>query len=77
MDYHHISMLIVDFLIFLKKYRNTPIHHFGKQLQPDNSIKCGLYVIMFIHYVSHFGLKLFTSFFNTVDLLKKKKKNII
>ena len=47
---------------FLKKYRNTPIHHFGKQLQPDNSIKCGLYVILFIHYISHFGLKQFTSY---------------
>ena len=47
---------------FLKKYRNTPIHHFGKQLQPDNSVKCGLYVIMFIHYISHFGLKQFTSY---------------
>ena len=47
---------------FLKKYRNTPIHNFGEQLQPDNSIKCGFYVILFIHYISHFGLKQFTSF---------------
>ena len=71
MDSRHISIPIVDFLIFLKKYRNTPIHHFGEQLQPDNSIKCGLYVILFIHYISHFGLKQFTSFLYSRFVKKK------
>ena len=33
---------------FLKKYNNTPIYHYGKQLQPDNSMKCGLYVLLFM-----------------------------
>ena len=35
---------------FLKKYDNTPIYHYGKQLQPDNSMKCGLCSIIHPFY---------------------------
>ena len=48
-----------------------PIYHFGKQLRPDNSIKCGLYVILFIHYVFHFGLKNSLVFYIVDSILKK------
>ena len=57
---------------FLKKYNNTPIYHYGKQLQPDNSMKCGLYVLLFIHSISHLGLKDFTKFLYNRLLLKKE-----
>ena len=55
---HHIFYINSGFSDFLTKYRNIPIHHFGKK----TSIKCGLYVILFIHYISHFGLRKYTSF---------------
>ena len=74
MEFHLNSILIVGFLIFLKKYNNTPIYHYGKQLQPDNSMKCGLYVLLFIHSISHLGLKDFTKFLYNRFTLKKKTR---
>ena len=47
---------------FLSRYRNVPTYHFKKQLQPNLSVKCGLYVLLFIHFISHFGLNMFTRF---------------
>ena len=58
---------------FLKKYNNTPIYHYGKQLQPDNSMKCGLYVLLFIHSISHLGLKDFTKFLYNRFTFKKRE----
>ena len=58
---------------FLKKYDNTPIYHYGKQLQPDNSMKCGLYVLLFIHSISHLGLKDFTKFLYGRFVFKKRE----
>ena len=49
-----------------EKYPGFPIYDFGLQLQPDNSQKCGLYVIHFIHYVSIKGLDKFTSYAKTI-----------
>ena len=40
----------------LKKYKHTPVYHFGKQFQPDHSMKCGLYVCTITHYISKYGL---------------------
>ena len=57
---------------FLRKYRDTPIYHFGTQFQPDNSIKCGLYVTLFVHYTFLFGLNKFTSFLYSRFHLKKR-----
>ena len=54
---------------FLRKYRGTPIYHFGTQFQPDNSMKCGLYVSLFVHYTSLYRLV-----FYIVDSIKKKKR---
>ena len=47
---------------FLRKYRGTPIYHFGTQFQLDNSMKCGLYISLFVHYISLYGLNKFASF---------------
>ena len=58
---------------FLKKYNNTPIYHYGKQLQPDNSMKCGLYFLLFIHSISHLGLKDFTKFLYNRFTFKKRE----
>ena len=51
------------FSTFLRKYRRIPIHYFGIQFQPDNSMKCGLYVSLFVHYISLYGVNKFTSFY--------------
>ena len=47
---------------FLRKYRHTPIYHFGIQFQPNSSMKCGLYVSLFVHYISLYGVNKITSF---------------
>ena len=51
------------FSAFLSRYGNIPIYHFEKQIQPHMSVKCGLYVLLFVHFISHFGLNNFTRFF--------------
>ena len=62
---------------FLNKYKNISLYHFGNQFQPDNSMKCGLYVCMFVHYVSLYGIENFSSFlFNKFHYNKKHKKTL-
>ena len=39
-----------------------PVYHYGLQFQLDNSMKYGLYVLMFVHYISLYGMKQFTNF---------------
>ena len=57
---------------FVSRYGNVPVQYFVKQIQPAISIKCGLYVLLFIHFVSHFGLKKFISFLYTHFRFKKR-----
>ena len=40
------------------------VQDFGIQLQPNSSHKCGLYVLQFIHYISHHGINKYISFFH-------------
>lgn len=51
------------FTRWLDKYSNFQIQEFGQQIQPDTSQKCGLYVVHCIHYISHFGLEKYKTFF--------------
>ena len=60
-----------------KKYSKFSIYDFGKQLQPNVSQKCGLYVLLFTHYVSHYGVDRFISMFKTLFSIKYLKKNDI
>ena len=67
-----------DFTHYIKKnFSNVNIHYFDRQIQPDRSQKCGLYVIMFIHYISHFGLDKFISLYNQKFSIKKLYLNDI
>ena len=58
-----------------KSYSNFSIEDFGIQLQPNLSHKCGLYVLQFIHYLSHHGVDKFISFFHTQFNPKKLEFN--
>lgn len=60
---------------FDEKYSSFPIYDFAVQLQPDNSQKCGLYVIHFIHYVSYNGIDKFISYMPTIFSSKKLENN--
>ena len=58
---------------FLNKYKNISLFHFGNQFQPNNSMQRGLYVCMFVHYVSLYGREKLTNFiFNKFHYKKKK-----
>ena len=48
---------------WLEFYSSFQIQEFGQQIQPDDSQKCGLYVIQFTHFVSHYGLEKYKCFF--------------
>ena len=60
------------FSAFLRRYRQTPIYNFGRQFQPDSSMKCGLYVSPFAHYISLYGVNKFTSYIYNRFHIKKK-----
>ena len=53
-----------DFSRWLEFYSNFQTQEFGQQIQPDTSIKCGLYVIHFTHYISYFGVEKYKFFFS-------------
>ena len=58
-----------------KSYSTFFIQDFGRQLQPNLSHKCGLYVIHFIHFVSHYNIDKYISFFHTQFNPKKLSLN--
>ena len=58
-----------------KKYKDFNTYHFGVQLQPDTSQKCGLYSLNFIHYVSHYGINNFISLFKNVFNPRRLNQN--
>ena len=45
------------FRTFFIRNERFKVFDFKKQIQPDLSYKCGLYVLYFIHNISHYGLK--------------------
>ena len=57
------------FSSFLRKYRDTPIYNFGTQFQPDNSMKCKLFVSLLICSLY------FHVWSKQIHQLKKKKWN--
>ena len=61
------------FPVYVRRYRGFLIQHFGSQFQPDNSVKCGLYVCMFAHYTSHFGIKEFRNFIHRSFTVNSKR----
>ena len=52
----------IRFPTFLENSNTFSVYHFATQFQPDSSIKCGLYVCMFVHYTSIYGINMFTSY---------------
>ena len=56
----HPSIYCEGFTDFINRYYNFPIYDYGVQLQPDTSIKCGLYVSFFIHFLSLYGVDKFS-----------------
>ena len=52
----------IGFPTFLENYNPFSVHHFATQFQPDSSIKCGLCVCMFVHYMSIYGINMLTSY---------------
>ena len=45
------------FQLFLKRNKSFEIFEFKAPVQPDRSYKCGLYVLFFIHSMSHYGVR--------------------
>lgn len=56
----HPSIYCDGFTEFINKYHKFSIYDYGLQLQPDTSIKCGLYVSFFIHFLSFNGINKFS-----------------
>ena len=60
------------FSSFFKINSSFTLYTFKRQIQPDLSYKCGLYVLFFIHSISHHGIKhtlaRMKSTFSSVDL---------
>ena len=48
---------------WIELYSKFKIQEFRQQLQPDHSQKCGLYVLHFTHYSSHFGIEKYKKFY--------------
>ena len=63
------------FSTWLNYYTNFSLKEFGCQIQPDTSQKCGLYVILFTHFISHYGMSRFCSFYRTCFNFQKLKQN--
>ena len=65
-----------DFLTFInEKYPKFNVFDFGVQMQPNESQKCGLYVLNFVHYVSHYGIEKFKCFFKNRFNSKNLRQN--
>ena len=62
------------FSYFLDKLQLT-CFTFGEQYQPVKSIKCGLYVMLFIHYISHYGLQSTLVYLRNILSVKYKRRN--
>ena len=57
------------------QYSSFSIYEFGIQLQPNSSHKCGLYVLQFIHFVSHHGLDMFVNYYQNHFSQTRLNKN--
>ena len=67
-----------NFAILLTDIVNYPflkMSYFSTQLQPAASMKCGLYVLFFVHYSSHHGLPKFVNIYQSVFSKKNLQKN--
>ena len=56
-------------------YNDYSVYSYQLQLQPDTSIKCGLYATLFIHYTSHYGLEKFEKLIQQNFSLQKLSNN--
>ena len=56
-------------------YNSSNIYYFDRQLQPNTSQKCGLYVVNFIHYVSYYKLDKFISYYNIKFTSRNLRQN--
>ena len=47
---------------YVNNYKRREVNcvFFNHQIQPGTSVKCGLYVLFFIHYTSHYNIDSFT-----------------
>ena len=53
-------MYCEGFRKFLSYHNAFSIYDYGRQLQPTTSVKCGLYAVFFIHFISHYGIDRFS-----------------
>ena len=65
------------FSSWLKLYSKFHVQEFSRQIQPEYSQKCGLYVIHFIHYTSYFGIDKYRLFFQNNFSSRKQFLNDI
>ena len=63
------------FTEFINIYQEHSVYDYGIQVQPDTSVKCGLYVLFFIHFVSFYGMDKFTWVFKHTFSKKDLQSN--
>lgn len=53
----NLKLYCKEFSDFIDRNNSFRIYEFGKQIQPNNSYKCGLYALFFVHYLSYKGIR--------------------
>ena len=75
----HPKMYGKEFANVIERYHKLPffktLSYFSMRLQPDLSMKCGLYVLFFIHYCSHKGLQKFLNIYQSTFSSKNLQNN--
>ena len=65
-------------IIDLYKTKGMECIYFNKQLQPNTSVKCGLYTLFFIHYTSHYTIDAFIdTYFNIFSSSLEENDRIV
>ena len=75
----HPKMYGREFRHFIDRHSKSTflknMSYFSTQLQPATSMKCGLYVLFFVHYCSHHGLSKFVNVYQSTFSKKNLQKN--
>ena len=69
------SIYCEGFREFITNHKDFSIYDYGRQFQPDVSVKCGLYVLFFIHFISLYGVDRISWVFKHVFSKKDLQSN--
>lgn len=70
------SLYSKNFVKFIESHKKTfTFYNWSRQIQPINSVKCGLYVVYFVHTVSHNGIESTLKKMLKIFKIRNKKGN--